>query len=60
MDTQEAERVWREEVEKQIAKDEVYAPERAQLEKVVQLRRRFRVDKKCSAPEQMERLKTEI
>ena len=42
----EDERAYLEEVHRQIAKDEVSFPERAQLEKVLRLKQRFRIDKK--------------
>lgn len=45
---------------RQIAKDEVAAPERAQLEKILRLKRRFRVDKSKTAAEQMEKMYKEI
>lgn len=39
------EQAYLEEVNRQIAKDEINAPEKAQLEKVLRLKRRFRVNK---------------
>lgn len=39
------EQAYLEEVHRQIARDEVNAPEKAQLEKVLRLKRRFRVNK---------------
>lgn len=48
------ERAYTEEVHRQIAKDEIAFPERAQLEKVLRLKQRFRVNKKKSTFKQMD------
>lgn len=53
-------RAYEEEVMRQIAKDEEFCPERAQLEKVLRLKRRFRVSKSAPAEAQMQRLQQEI
>lgn len=56
-DAEEAEnQAWEEEVARQIARDEVHAPARAQLEKVLRLKRRFRVNKAAPAWAQMQRV----
>jgi hypothetical protein len=49
-------RAYEEEVVRQIARDESACPERAQLEKVLRLKRRFRVIKTATTTAQIERL----
>ena len=51
---------YEEEVLRQIAKDELNQPERAELEKCLRLKRRFRVNKSSPPGEQMGRLQQEI
>jgi hypothetical protein len=42
------EKAYEDEVQRQIARDEVACPERAQLEKVLRLKRRFRVNRRAA------------
>ena len=48
---EDEERAYLEEVDRQIGRDEVNAPEKAQLEKVLRLKRRFRINKEKAPAE---------
>jgi hypothetical protein len=54
------ERAYIEEIHRQIAKDESANPDKAQLEKILRLKQRFRVNKKKPTPKQMDQLLQDI